>query len=100
MMRVIYRWKVPESRIEEFRDAWREVTTGIHARTEGARGSFCIQSIDDPSEVLTIALWDDEQDWRAFIKTAKAMSMKALHEIGEQLSATPYVQLGDETVRD
>ena len=100
MVRVIYRWKVPENRIAAFRDAWREVTTGIHAGTQGARGSFCIQSIDDPGEVLTIALWDSEEDWRDFIKTARTTSMKALHDIGEQVSATPYVQLGDETVHD
>lgn len=98
MVRVIYRWKVPDDRIEEFRTSWRAVTTGIHRETDGALGSFCIQSIDDPTEVLTIALWDREESWRAFIKTARSTSMRRLHEIGEQLSASPYVQLGDETV--
>lgn len=98
MVRVIYRWRVPEARIAEFRDAWRDVTTGIHRQTDGALGSFCIQNIEEPEEVLTVALWDQESSWREFIKTAKSTSMKRLHDIGDQLSATPYVQLGDETV--
>jgi len=98
MIRVIYRWSVPHDRLGEFQAVWQDVTRGIHKTTDGARGSFCIQNIDDPSEVLTVALWDSEAQWRAFIPTARSTSMKRLHEIGTQLSATPYVQLGDETI--
>jgi len=97
-MRVIYRWRVPAERLSEFIAAWKEVTNEIHATTTGARGSFCLQSVDALDEVLTVALWESEAEWRAFIPTAKSTSMKRLHDIGEQLSATPYRQLGDETV--
>lgn len=99
-IRVIYRWKVPQQRTDEFKDAWREVTTAIHRQTEGALGSFCLQNLEEPDEVLTVALWSSEERWRAFIKTAKTTSMKRLHEIGVQVSATPFTQLGDETVQD
>jgi len=87
MIRVIYRRKLPAERVEESTLAWREVTTSVHGTTLGARGSFRLREIDHPEEILTIALWGEEEDWRDFIGTAKATSMCRLHEIGEQISA-------------
>lgn len=98
MMRVIYRWKVPAERKQEFADTWRGATRAIHAETPGALGSFCLENIEDADEVLTVALWQSEQQWRDFIGGAKLGPMAALHEIGTLLSSTPYKQLGDETV--
>lgn len=97
MIRVIYRWKVPQERRQEFADAWRAATRNIHAETPGALGSFCLENTEDPLEVLTVALWRSEQQWRAFIGEAKHGPMAVLHEIGTLISSTPYNQLGDET---
>ena len=98
MIRVIYTWRVAEARMDEFNATWRATTRSIHNSTEGARGSFCVRSIDNPGEVLTIALWETEAQWRDFMANAKSHSMRSLHEIAEQVSARVYAQLGDETV--
>lgn len=98
MMRVIYRWKVPAENRDQFIEKWKLTTNKIHQHTPGALGSFCLQNLKDSDEVLTIALWESEAQWREFIKTAKTGSMNAMHSIAEQISATPYLQLGDESV--
>ncbi len=98
MIRVVYRWKVAPDRQDAFATAWRQATRAIHAETPGALGSFCLQSIDAPDEMLTIALWRTEQDWRDFIGAARQGPMGAIHKLGELISTTPYRQLGDETV--
>ncbi|MBO6505310.1 MAG: antibiotic biosynthesis monooxygenase [Kordiimonadaceae bacterium] len=98
MIRVIYRWNVSPERKQEFADAWQKATRAIHGETPGALGSFCLENIEDVDEVLTVALWHSEQQWRDFIGSAKQGPMAALHDIGTLLSTTPYNQLGDETV--
>lgn len=98
MIRVVYRWKVAAGDLPAFLDRWQEATNAIHETTEGALGSFCLQAIENDDEIFTIALWETEEQWRRFIVSAKTGSMRALHEIATQLSATPYRQLGDETV--
>lgn len=98
MIRVIYAWTVAPDRMDEFEQVWRRTTRAIHETTPGARGSFCLRSLDAPDEILTIALWDTEDHWRSFIETAKTGSMKGLHEIGTQTSVRAYHQVGDETV--
>ena len=99
MIRVIYKWRVDPENLEKFESTWRDMTRSIHATVDGALGSFCLQEVDDPSTVLTVALWENEAQWRAFMgDSEKAPLMKSLHEIAEQISATPYKQLGDETI--
>ena len=98
MIRVIYTWKVSARDRAEFVARWRQVTTSIHETTEGALGSFCLQSAEDEETILTVALWRSEDGWRDFVGAARTGSMKLLHEIATQVSAVPYRQLGDETV--
>lgn len=98
MIRVIYRWQVSPERKQEFTEAWRNATRAIHEDTPGALGSFCLENIEEAGEVLTVALWHSEQQWRDFIGSAKQGPMAALHDIGTLVSSTPYNQLGDETV--
>lgn len=98
LIRVIYRWRVEPTKMHEFEVAWRQTTRSIHAGTKGALGSFCLQSIEDPSEMLTVALWETHNQWQHFIKTARSNSMRDLHDLGTQISATAYRQIGDETV--
>ncbi len=98
MIRVVYRWKVPAVNRAAFLERWKETTNTIHETTEGALGSFCLQGIDDEDEILTVALWKSEHQWRQFIAAAKTGSMRAMHDLATQVSVTPYRQLGDETV--
>lgn len=98
MIRVIYKWEIDPDRLDEFETTWRRTTRSIHGNTEGALGSFCLQSAEDPRVVLTVALWEREEQWTRFIETARGTSMKDLHAIGTQISATAYHQIGDETV--
>lgn len=96
----MYRWTVKAGDRAEFVERWRRATTAIHETTEGALGSFCLQGIEAEDEILTVALWRTEAQWRGFIDAARTGHMRSLHEIATQLSATPYRQLGDETVSD
>ena len=99
MIRIIYRWRVDPENLSRFESVWRNMTRSIHADVAGALGSFCLQELEDPTTVLTVALWESEAQWRAFMGDSdKAPRMSPLHEIAEQLTATPYKQLGDETV--
>lgn len=98
MIRVLYRWTVaPEDR-EDFIARWQQATRAIHETTAGALGSFCLGAIDKQDELMTIALWRSEAEWRAFMPKARTGPMAVLHRIGTLQSATPYDQLGDETV--
>ena len=98
MIRVVYRWKVQNGDVAEFVERWRKTTKLIHQTTDGALGSFCLQDIKHEDEIWTVALWRTEEQWRRFMVTADKASMSCMHEIATQFSATPYRQLGDETV--
>ena len=98
MIRVIYQWKIDPARQQEFVSAWQLATRTIHHDIPGAMGSFCLETIGAPDQVLTVALWQSEEDWRAFIPNARNGPMASIHKIGELISITPYQQLGDETV--
>ncbi len=98
MIRVVYRWKVAPGHQAEFETTWQKTTRAIHDHTEGALGSICLRSIENPGEMITMATWQTEEQWRAFIRQAKHQSMKSLHALATLVSATPYVEVGDETV--
>jgi heme-degrading monooxygenase HmoA len=98
VIQIVYRWKVPEENREAFLAAWSSTTQGIRETTEGARGSLCIVSVEDPTEILTIAKWDRIEQWLEFIKTAKSTSMSEMHTLGVQLSHAAYEQAGDHTI--
>ncbi len=98
MYQIIYRWKVDERDLSAFVAAWEETTKRIRDTTEGARGSICIVSVDKPTEVITMAKWDNFDQWVEFVKTAKAEAMKGMHQLGTQVSHDAYEQHGDFTV--
>ena len=98
MIKVIYRWEVPVEKQEAFLEAWEKTTLTIRETTVGARGSFCVVSVDTPTEILTVAKWDELDQWQGFIEGAKLTSMKEMHELGIQISSKAYVQKGDFTV--
>jgi len=98
MIQVIYQWDVPIESQAAFLAAWESTTVSIRETTAGARGSFCVVSVDNPTEILTVARWDELEQWQAFVDGAKLSSMKAMHELGTQISSRAYVQKGDFTV--
>ncbi len=98
MVQVIYQWEVPVDNQPAFLAAWENTTVSIRDTTLGARGSICVQSVDKPTEILTIAKWDELDQWQEFVKEAKLTSMKKMHELATQVSVRAYTQKGDFTV--
>ena len=98
MIQVLYRWRVPRENHEAFLAAWEVVTTGIRGDTPGARGSICLASHDDPTEIVTMARWDSRAQWEAFVGAAKDARMRPMRELGELVSMRSYEQRGDHTV--
>ena len=82
-IRIIYRWVVEQENQAAFVAAWEKATTSIRETTPGARGSFCLVGVENPTEVLTIAKWDDLDQWRAFVKTAQSGPMREMHALGQ-----------------
>lgn len=98
MIQVIYCWEVSARNRDAFLAAWEKTTKAIRESTEGARGSFCIVSVERPTEILTVARWDELSQWRAFVSTAKSDSMYEMHALGRQVSHDAYEQVADFTV--
>lgn len=98
MIRVIYRWSVDRANIPAFRNAWRTATREIHANVKGARGSFMLQEKGKPGEILTIARWDTEEDWRAFWKEEDPEEMRIMRSLGERGALEVFDEFADFTV--
>ena len=98
MIQIIYVWEVPIEKQAAFLAAWEKTTVAIRETTVGARGSFCVVSIDTPTEILTIAKWEELDQWQDFIEGAKLASMREMHELGTQISSKAYVLKGDFSV--
>ena len=98
MIQIVYRWEVPAENRTAFIAAWEKTTQAIRETTDGARGSFCIVNVDRPTEIMTIAKWDELDQWRAFVQSAKTGSMSDMHALGTQVSHDAYEQVGDFTV--
>ena len=98
MIQVIYRWEVSPENREAFLSAWEKTTKAIRDATEGARGSFCIVSVERPTEIVTVAKWDELAQWQAFVATAKSESMKSMHALGQQTSHDAYEEVANFTV--
>jgi heme-degrading monooxygenase HmoA len=98
VIQVIYRWQVPPENRDAFIATWAATTREIRATTKGARGSLCIVGVDDPTEIITIARWDELDQWREFVKKAKSATMAEMHRLAAPLSQVAYEQVGDFTV--
>jgi len=98
VIRVVYRWKVPEANRVAFTAAWDKATTMIRDNMLGARGSVLLESCDDPTEFMTVALWDHLDQWRSFIETTAQIHMKEMHGMAELLSREAFRQVDDHTV--
>lgn len=99
MIRIIYRWRLKaEADLENFRLAWSKATTIIREKTPGARGSFLLQSLNDPTEILTIARWDRLDDWRLFWEDPNRSELSEMHCYAERLSEAAYHEIEDHTI--
>lgn len=98
MHQIIYRWEVEKKNQAAFVAAWEKTTQSIRETTKGARGSICIVSVDRPTEIITMAKWDELDQWREFVETAKSEAMREMHALGRQVSHDAYDQRGDFTV--
>lgn len=98
MIQVIYRWDVSLENRAAFLAAWEKTTKAIREATEGARGSFCVMSVERPTEILTVAKWDELAQWKAFVTIAKSDSMRAMHALGNQLSHDAFEEIANFTV--
>lgn len=99
MIRIVYRWRLnTETNLENFQRAWAKATTIIREHTPGARGSFLLQNLDDPTEVLTIARWDRLDDWKIFWDNPDRSEMSVMHRYAELLSEEAYHEIEDHTI--
>lgn len=65
MIRVLYRFEVPQSHQEAFRDAYQEVVAAHLGAGHGAVESALMRCPDTPDELLAMSRWESEAAWRA-----------------------------------
>lgn len=97
MIRVMYRWRVSPEKFEEFQNLWRTTTCNIHKTVPGALGSFMMRSHTDPSEVITIAKWENLESWKRFYGDENPKQMQAMRSLGERLSVEVFEEIEDHT---
>ncbi|GMM88896.1 antibiotic biosynthesis monooxygenase family protein [Vibrio fortis] len=97
MFRVIYEWRVPADKMDEFQSVWRSATESIHESVEGALGSFMLQSSDTPEKVLTIAKWRSREDWELFWGNRNPEKMQKMRDIAERISVEAFDEVEDRT---
>jgi heme-degrading monooxygenase HmoA len=97
MFRVVYEWRVPIEKMDEFQDAWRLATESIHHSVEGALGSFMLHSYDKPEKVLTIAKWQTRENWERFWENRNPEKMQKMREIAERISVEAFDEIEDRT---
>lgn len=51
MFRVVYEWRVPIHKMDEFQNVWRSTTEEIHHSVDGALGSSMLRSSHVPEKV-------------------------------------------------
>lgn len=99
MIRIIYRWRLKaETELDGFQLAWTSATTAIREITPGARGSFLLQSLNDPTELLTIARWDCLDGWKIFWENPDRSEMSEMYLYAERISEEAYHEMEDHTL--
>ena len=97
MFRVVYEWRVPAEKMDEFQNIWRSVTEDIHHTVDGALGSFMLRSSDTPDKVLTVAKWESREAWQSFFGNSNPEKMKAMRNIAERISVEAFDEVADRT---
>ncbi len=97
MVRVVYRWRVAPENFDEFKKTWRQTTNSIHHSVDGALGSFLLRSVEDDTEVITIAKWASLEAWKSFWGNANPEEMAEMRKLGERIAADAYHEIEDHT---
>ena len=97
MVRVIYRWQVAPQDFEEFRKTWRATTNRIHESVDGALGSFMLRSLENESEVITIAKWDSLESWEKFWGNSDPREMQGMRMLAKRVAAEAFDEIEDHT---
>ncbi|MEM1001061.1 MAG: antibiotic biosynthesis monooxygenase [Bacteroidota bacterium] len=97
MIRIIYSWEVPLEQLEHFINVWKTTTNKIHKESIGARGSFLLQSGEDPRVIKTIARWDSLEDWEDFWHHGSHSQMQFMHDSGNRVSVEIFHEVDDFT---
>ncbi len=97
MVRVIYRWQVKVENFDQFKKIWRRTTNRIHESVTGAQGSFMLRSIENETEVLTIAKWNSLSAWKSFWGNENPKEMEAMKKLGKRISVTAFEEIEDHT---
>ncbi len=97
MIRIIYSWKVEPDNLKLFIETWEKTTNQIHREVAGARGSFMLQSKENPQEIKTVARWDSLEAWNTFWQGSTTNHMKIMHELGERISVEVFKEIDDFT---
>jgi len=67
MIRVLYRWRVPEGGETQFEDGWVRMTHAIRAAFPAAHGSLLLRQDDRPGTAWALARWSSRAEWEAFL---------------------------------
>ena len=97
MIRVIYRWKVSPENREQFTNAWRQTTNLIHQMVDGANGSILMTSLNNKSEMITMAKWSSLEEWKQFWGNANPKELYKLNQLAERLSVEVFEEVEDQT---
>ncbi|UII79449.1 antibiotic biosynthesis monooxygenase [Flagellimonas sp. CMM7] len=97
MIRIIYHWNVAPEKLELFVETWKATTNKIHKEVKGARGSFMLQSDNDPTAIKTIARWDSLDYWKKFWHEGNHSQMGSMHDLGERVSVEIFREIDDFT---
>ncbi|MDN4502424.1 antibiotic biosynthesis monooxygenase [Alteromonadaceae bacterium BrNp21-10] len=97
MIRVVYRWRVSSHNFDEFNRVWKQTTDHIHESVAGAFGSLMLRSIDEKSEIVTIAKWDSLASWESFWGNENPIQMKKMHQIAKRMSVEVFEEVADRT---
>ena len=97
MVRVVYRWQVAPQDLEKFKETWRITTNRIHASVTGALGSFMLRSVENESEVVTVAKWDSLESWENFWGNTNPEEMEGMRKLGKRISAEAFEEIENHT---
>ncbi len=77
---------------------WSTTTNRIHDSVIGARGSFMLRSIENVTEVTTIAKLDSLESWDNFWGSENPKEMESMGKLGKRVSAEAFEEIEDHTL--
>lgn len=97
MIRVVYRWQVQPENFDTFQAIWRKTTNNIHLSVSGAQGSFMLRSVENDTEVLTIAKWTSMEAWQSFWGNKNPQEMQSMMSLAKRIMVEAYEEIEDQS---